>query len=215
MTRRVHKPIKFQLNLEPSLTNHLKQLLDRQEVRTIANVTLAVIAVTGILLTAAAMPNAPSAFAKLFKSKEEQRKNLYTKMWRSFNNLKQSRTFEFVEENDGHIIYKLTKNGKERIRKVILEELTINKPKKWDGRWRLVIFDIPEQFKKSRNALSNKLSDLNFYQCQKSVWIHPFPCTEEIEFIKDFFEIKPFVKIFTVEEMTDAKTLYHFKNLFK
>ena len=46
---------------------------------------------------------------------------------------------------------------------------------------------------------------MGFFQCQKSAWIHPFPCLEEIEFIKDVFNIKPFVKIFLVDEMTDGK----------
>ena len=56
---------------------------------------------------------------------------------------------------------------------------------------------------------------MGFFQCQKSAWIHPFPCLEEIEFIKDVFNIKPFVKIFLVDEMTDGKSLYHFRNLLK
>ena len=56
---------------------------------------------------------------------------------------------------------------------------------------------------------------MGFFQCQKSAWIHPFPCLEEIEFVKDVFNIKPFVKIFLVDEMTDGKSLYYFKNLLK
>ena len=38
---------------------------------------------------------------------------------------------------------------------------------------------------------------------------------EEIEFIKSVFNIKPFVKLFLVEEMTDGKVLYHFSNQIK
>src|SRR3989304_3136420 len=37
----------------------------------------------------------------------------------------------------------------------------------------------------------------------------------DLEFIKDVFNLKPFVKIFLVDEMTDGKTLYHFRNLLK
>ncbi|MFC1756901.1 hypothetical protein ACFLZC_01975, partial [Patescibacteria group bacterium] len=96
-----------------------------------------------------------------------------------------------------------------------LDEMILLKPKKWDGKWRLVIFDIPETKRCARDALRQKLEQLEFYQCQKSTWIHPFPCIEEIEFLKNFFNIKPFVKLFLVEEMTDGKVLYHFKDLIK
>jgi len=113
------------------------------------------------------------------------------------------------------MVYTITEKGKEKIKKFILDELKINNPKTWDENWRLVIFDIPEERRKIREAFREKLESLGFYQCQKSVWIHPFPCMEEIEFLKDFFYIKPFVKIFLVKEMTDGKVLYHFRELLK
>src|SRR3989338_8018923 len=78
-----------------------------------------------------------------------------------------------------------------------------------------IIFDINEKKRSGRVAFRKKLNDMGFYQCQKSAWIHPFPCLYEIEFIKDVFNLKPFVKIFLVDEMTDGKTLYHFRNLLK
>lgn len=46
---------------------------------------------------------------------------------------------------------------------------------KWDGRWRILIFDIPEDQRRKRDTLRQKLGELNFYQLQKSVWITPFP----------------------------------------
>ena len=122
---------------------------------------------------------------------------------------------DFIKEEDGHLIYQLNKKGKEKIRKFVFNELKINKPKEWDGKWRLVIFDIPEKYKKNRNALRNKLKDMGFYQCQKSAWIHPFDCVEEIGFAKDILNMNPFVKLFVVEEMDDGKVLYYFKDIIK
>src|SRR3989344_4682297 len=43
-----------------------------------------------------------------------------------------------------------------------IDEMEIKKPAKWDGEWRIVIFDIPERFKKAREALRKKLKDLGF-----------------------------------------------------
>lgn len=109
----------------------------------------------------------------------------------------------------------LQRSGREKIKKVIFDEMILEKVKKWDKRWRLLIFDIPESKKGARDTLREKLQDLGFYQCQKSVWIHPFPCLEEIEFLKEHLNIKPFVKLFIVDEMTDGKVLYYFKDLLK
>ncbi len=212
---RSRKPIKFEVNLDSDLAIGLKRIVDNGRARTIKNMTLAFIGAGGILTLTSVVHGISGTFSKLFGNKKEKQKALYEKMWRNFQTMKQERSFEFVEERDGHVIYKITPRGKEKIKRVIFDELSINTAEKWDGKWRLIIFDIPEKFKVARNALSKKLREMNFYQCQKSVWIHPFPCLEEIEFIKDIFEIKPFVKIFIVNEMTDGKTLYHFNGLLK
>ena len=78
-----------------------------------------------------------------------------------------------------------------------------------------MIFDIPEQYRRARHALKNKLSELGFYPLQKSVWVHPFPCETEIEFLKNHFNIKPYVHILHVNEMPSGKAIYHFKDILK
>ncbi|MFH1956588.1 MAG: hypothetical protein ABIJ28_03015, partial [Patescibacteria group bacterium] len=139
----------------------------------------------------------------------------YRLIWQRFHILKNQRALKFIKEENNQLIYTITEKGKEKIKKFIFDELSISIPKKWDEKWRLIIFDIPEKYKKAREAFRNKLISLDFYQCQKSVWIHPFSCESEIEFIKEILNIKPFVKVFLIEEMDDGKTLYHFKDLIK
>src|SRR3989338_1016131 len=90
--------------------------------------------------------------------------------------------------------------------------MCINTPKKWDGKWRLVMFDIPMRFTKGREALRYHLKNLGFLQFQKSAWIHPFPCEDEILFIADFFGIGKHVEILTVENLlNDEKLKKHFR----
>ena len=210
---RYNKPIRFDLALETTIVDQLKKVLKKEQTKTIANITLSIIATTGLLTTAIVAPNALKLVPWLFPNRDIQRRKQYQKIWRSFNDLKQQGMFKFVEEKDEYSVYKITDRGKQKIKRVLWDELSINPPKKWDKKWRLVIFDIPEKFKMARNSLSKKLSEIGFYQCQRSVWIHPFPCLEEVEFIKDIFNIKPFVKIFIVDEMTDGKVLYYFKDM--
>lgn len=47
----------------------------------------------------------------------------------------------------------------------------------WDGHWRLVVFDLPENQNKQRVKLRRALKDLRFGYLQNSVWISPDPLT--------------------------------------
>lgn len=70
-----------------------------------------------------------------------------------------------------------------------IDSLKIKKPRKWDGKWRLVFFDISNLKRIYREAFRGKLKELGFYQLQKSVWVHAFNCQAEIELLKDFFAL--------------------------
>lgn len=211
-----HRPIKFETTLEPSLKKEiLKIVKENRNTKTILNVTLGLVAVGGILTFGAAFPKILGEIGKMRQRQKKEGREKYRKIWNNFNSLRNRNALEFIREENGYLVYKLTEKGKEKIKKFVFDEIKINNPAEWDKKWRLVIFDVPEKYAKSRNALRHKLEDLSFYQCQKSAWIHPFPCAEEIEFIKDVLNLGPFVKLFLVEEMTDGKVLYHFKNLLK
>ncbi|MBI4008672.1 transcriptional regulator PaaX, partial [Candidatus Roizmanbacteria bacterium] len=51
---------------------------------------------------------------------------------------------------------------------------------KWDGKWRIVIFDIPEVNKRIRQVLRETLKVLEFWPLQKSVWISKKNYTKEL-----------------------------------
>ena len=112
---------------------------------------------------------------------------------------------DFDKENFGKDIYRLKKaklikiyyknkekyvelmpKGKEKLKKIMVEKIKLKKPGKWDKKWRMVIFDIPDKKKPARNALAEKLKKLGFYHLQKSVFVHPYDCKEEIDFLKIF-----------------------------
>ena len=90
--------------------------------------------------------------------------------------------------SEGNQIYVyLTKEGEKRAGKYRINHLRIEKPKKWDGLWRVVVFDVPDLTRIKREALRGKLKELGFRIVQKSVWAHPYPCREEINLLRDFF----------------------------
>jgi len=92
-----------------------------------------------------------------------------------------------IEKRNRQIYISLTKEGKKKAGMFQIDALTIKKPKKWDKKWRIVIFDIAQLKKTYREAFRGKLKELGFYPLQKSVWVYPFDCQAETELLKDFF----------------------------
>ncbi len=115
--------------------------------------------------------------------------------WQRYKNKKISDAFYrlrkegcLIMEKKNHQIYiSLTEKGKKKAGWLQIDSLKIKRPKKWDGKWRLVIFDISQIKKLYREAFRGKLKELGFYPLQKSVWIYPFDCRAEIELLKEFF----------------------------
>lgn len=154
--------------------------------------TLVGIGVLGLVLVGAAM--APGIFSALGRSGFTKRK--YD---RKFNNtvhyLKRRKLIIVKENPDGSMKVELSKDGKKKVLKYDLEKIKINPMRRWDGKWRFVMFDIPNKFKGRANTFREKLKELGLYQFQKSVWVYPFPLENEIDFIIQIFEIRPFVKL--------------------
>ena len=113
------------------------------------------------------------------------------------------RIIDYKEKKDGTVEIVLTKEGKKKALKFQIDEIKIKKPEKWDGKWRVVIFDIPEKNKKAREALRNKLKELGFKELQKSVLVLPYECEDEIDFIAEVFEIRGFVRFMRVNSFTN------------
>lgn len=111
------------------------------------------------------------------------------------------------ENKDGFAEIILTKEGERKALKFKIDEMEIKKPAKWDGEWRVVIFDIPDKFKKAREALRKKLKDLGFIKLQESVFVFPYECEDEINFIVEVFLIRPFVRFMKVKSFTNEEQI--------
>ena len=101
----------------------------------------------------------------------------------------------------------LQKAGHKKALSFKIDEIKIKKPEKWDGKWRIVVFDIPEKKKAAREALRKKLKDLGFVELQKSIFINPYECEDEIDFIVEFFQTRPNVRYLRVEYFTNEEQL--------
>lgn len=112
---------------------------------------------------------------------------------RAVERLKRQKLISISYEGDKTKIT-LTKNGQRKILSYKLEEIQLKKGK-WDGWWRIIIFDIPEKDRKGRDFLRSKMQDLGFYTLQKSVLVTPWECRDEIDFIKHFYGLGDYVNL--------------------
>lgn len=139
--------------------------------------------------------------------KEINRKSLN----RAIRSLYKEKLVSEKYNRDGTTTLVLTKNGKNIALTYNLEDMKIKKPAKWDKKWRIVIFDIPEYLKKVRDSLRMHLRDLNFHELQKSVFVHPYECRNEIEYIVEFYRIKKHVRFITADSIDNE---LHLKQIF-
>jgi len=103
----------------------------------------------------------------------------------------------FVEEKENYI--ELTAKGIKKAKTVYIDELQIERTPTWDGKWRVVIFDIAEEKRHQRDIFRQKLYELGFVQIQMSVYAYPFECTREISFITEILGIEESVTIMISE----------------
>lgn len=102
-----------------------------------------------------------------------------SELTQSLKRLRERGLIDFVD--DEKLAYRLTDQGKQ---KVVWESIKIEDGK-WDGKWRLIIFDIPEKRRQARNLLRNSLKKWGFVHWQQSVWVTKKNCTEVLRhFIK-------------------------------
>ena len=125
----------------------------------------------------------------------------------SLNRLKKQKLVEIVTDENGNQLVKISQEGRIRALRYRLEEIRVKKPKKWDKKWRVVIFDIPEKYKRMREIFRKHLQIMGFYMLQKSVWVHPYQCFNEIEFLRQIYKVGIDVTYMVAEKIENPTDL--------
>jgi len=129
---------------------------------------------------------------------------------KEINNLYRTKLISRKENPDGSYTIVLTEKGKLNALTYHFEKIRIER-KNWDHKWRLVIFDVPEKKRVGRDALREKIKKLGFYELQKSVFIFPYECKNEVDFIVEFFELREYVRFGILESIDNE---IHLKRIF-
>ena len=132
------------------------------------------------------------------------------KLREEINELYRSKLISKNRNLDGSVTAVLPEKGKLKALTYRFHEMKIEKTK-WDGKWRLVIFDIPERLRKGRDALRGKLLEIGFYEFQKSALIVPYECKNEVNFVIEFFDLRKYVRFCVLESIDNE---LHLKKIF-
>ena len=116
-----------------------------------------------------------------------------------------------VRKSEDSAEIEVTEAGKKLMQRRALHSLKPKRQKTWDGKWRIVMFDVPNHSKKARDAFAATLKRLGFEHFQKSVFLCPYPCEEELEIVADYYDIADCVEVVIAERITHEDS---FKRLF-
>lgn len=136
----------------------------------------------GVVTIAAAAPNVLQLL-KYTNPDWIAPRNPNQRLRETLNRMKKKGLVRFVRRGN-NMFPVLTTNGEKEAERVRIGHKGIPVPRRWDGRWRIVAFDIPEGRKRQRVLVRQFLMTLGFMRLQDSMWVHPYDCEEIIKLIK-------------------------------
>lgn len=166
----------------------------------------------GSLITASIlMPGLGMAAGSVMRSVKKSEWERSQKEWKKFNpyilkrNLKRLHNQKIIEviDVDGQEVVKLTQKGHTKYLKFKLEKLSLNG--RWDGKWRIVMYDISKLKRKQQENFRRILKYINFLKLQKSVYITPFPCEDQIAYLREYFGIGKEVLFMMVDKIENEE----------
>ena len=153
----------------------------------VQKIILGTIAATGLLSISILAPNALQAL-KIFDAGKRRAKNPKYVVGTAVSRLLDQGLIWLDNTPKGKFI-RLTQKGEEKLRLYERHDFNLKKPKKWDKKWRIIIFDIKVARNSLRNKLRNTLKAIGFYRLQHSVWVYPYDCENLLIMLKADFKI--------------------------
>lgn len=166
-----------------------------------------VLCLTGIGLAFSSSPK--TSFDLLRVASKEWKSIDRQALKRSLRALCKEKLLAERKHSNGTVTLELTEAGKRQAKylHVFGKGVKIQRPKKWDGLWRVVMFDIPEETRQFRNILRDHLKQVGFRELQHSVFLFPYPCEKELSALVDLYGAEKYVRILTVKKIDNEKSL--------
>lgn len=167
----------------------------------------------GLLLGLSSSPRQYYRNLKLLR--QEWRRIGQSNFNRTIRHLAREKLIEEQHLPDGSCKLILTKKGQWQAKRLDLlgNSIKFKAPKKWDRKWRIVLFDIPEKDRMFRDILREHLKELKFRKLQNSVFVSPHPFEKPILELVGLYEAQAYVRVITAEKIDNETKLekYFFK----
>ena len=178
----------------PEKESFLKQAKEALEKYPQAEDALRILAGAGALGMMVLMPPLGVTVGRFARNDETRR---YRRMWRRWEKQK----LVTIRETPEGTVVEITQEGIKKALKYKLGEMAVKKPIAWDGKWRVAIFDVSEKRKRSRDYFCRNLRHLGFVLLNKSVWVYPYSCFDEVEFLRQISGVGDEVTYLTADSI--------------
>lgn len=198
--------------VETKRIEHEKRLEELKKLAAIERWRARKIILVGIAMLAGACvaPNMGKAFYYFMKDNNDRRERYRTK--KAFKGLEREGLVRSIHNKKGWAMT-LTKKGEEEVCCLKSPYLKLPQVKKWDGVWRLIISDIPEKYKVARDSLNRWLVRAGCARLQKSTWVYPYDCWDEVRAIVSIHNVSGCVR-FAIVEKFNKETENELKKIF-
>jgi hypothetical protein len=170
-------------------------------------IILDTISVVGILGLAVVAPNVVGAMSKLGMLPSSRQREVIK---RSCDRMVRNGLLRW-EKNK----LRLTAKGASTLRAYKIKNFETPRPRKWDGKWRVLIFDIPEYRGALRNKIRATLQLIGFMRLQNSVWVYPYDCEDLIALLKADFRVGKdllYMIVDSIEQDKELRREFYLKN---
>lgn len=145
------------------------------------HIILDTVKISGLLAVAIVTPNVVGAMVKIGLVPSPRQREVVD---RSCDRMVRSGLLVRV---DGKL--RLTRKGEAALRQLELREYQFRKRPRWDRKWRVLMFDVPEYRRGVREKIRRTLQSIGFAYLQDSVWVYPYDCEDLITLLKADFRI--------------------------
>ena len=173
-------------------------------------IVLATIAGAGMLSLLVAAPNILQV-VKLFK-KNDQRYKTPTYVRKVVERMFRQKLL-VLQRRGNEEVFVLSDKGRKVLLRYRLKEGRQGVPKRWDKQWRIIIFDIEEEKRWTRDWIRQQIQEFGFYKLQQSVWIYPYECEEFVALIKGDSEMGKEILYIVAHEVENEERLKKVFNL--
>ena len=190
------------------------KIVDQVKIDPKTKEVLALLGAGTFLAVSIIFPGFPMAAKPFIDIAKEAGRNKRQKVWEKFNlwrlrqvikRMQNSKLVE-VKEEKGIPIIRITDKGKQKLLRYKIDDMELDQSN-WDGKWRLIIYDVASTKRANSEIFRTMLTKLRFLKLQKSVYLTPFKCEDEIEYLRLLFGIGNEVQILKIGSL-ENETAY-------